>query len=180
MRNLIRNNRKMWYATYSDSVKTVDENGDYTGDDTAEYSDPVEFHANLSATRGTQGFTGTGASPDYFGADVDYALIISTAQMDLPINENTLIWTEQPVYINPIPSPTDGGDDDNPSDSESDEDTQMEDEQTDVVYGATGDVDPPQPNPSGVVDPNSAQYFVTAVARGLYHMKYAIKKMAGR
>ena len=133
MRNLIRNNRKMWYATYSDSTKTVDSNGDYTGDDAAEYVDPVEFHANLSATRGTQGFTGTGASPDYFGADIDYALIISTAQMDLPLNEHSLIWTEQPVL-----------------------------------------------DEYGHADPDTAQYTVTAVARGLYHMKYAIKRQTGR
>ena len=52
----------MWYATFKDTVKPVDEHGDYTGDDVAEYVEPVEFHANLSATRGTQGFTGTGAS----------------------------------------------------------------------------------------------------------------------
>ena len=134
MRNLIRNNRKMWYATYSAQTKQVDSNGDYTGDDIVEYVTPVEFHANLSATRGTQGFTGTGASVDYFGADVDYSLIISTAQMDLPIDEHTLIWTEEPAI-----------------------DAQ-----------------------SGLADPDTAQYIVTAVAKGLYHMKYAIKRMAGR
>ena len=134
MRNLIRNNRKMWYATYSAQTKQVDSNGDYTGDDIVEYVTPVEFHANLSATRGTQGFTGTGASVDYFGADVDYSLIISTAQMDLPIDEHTLIWTEEPAI-----------------------DAQ-----------------------SGLADTDTAQYIVTAVAKGLYHMKYAIKRMAGR
>lgn len=135
MRNLIRNNRRMWYATFNDIVKRVDENGDYTGDDAIEYVEPVEFKANLSATRGTQGFTGTGASPDYFGADIDYSLIISTAQMNLPIDEHTLIWTEEPV-------PVDGQ--------------------------------------GNYVDPETAQYVVTAVARGLYHMKYAIKRLAGR
>lgn len=134
MRNLIRNNRTMWYATFSNVVKPVDENGDYTGDDVPEYVEPVMFKANLSATRGTQGFTGTGASTDYFGADVDYSLIISTAQMDLPIDEHTLIWTEEPVH-DPV---------------------------------------------TGLVDPNTAQYVVTAVAHGIYHMKYAIKMQAGR
>lgn len=130
MRNLIRNNRQMWYAVYSKEEPETDENGDFTGNDTYSYSAPVEFHANLSATRGTQGFTGTGASTDYFGADIDYALIISTADMTLPIDENTLIWTSQPVIV---------------------------DEK---------------------VDYSSAQYVVTAVARGLYHMKYAIKRLA--
>ena len=130
MRNLIRNNRQMWYAVYTKEDPETDENGDFTGDDSFSYGAPVEFHANLSATRGTQGFTGTGASDDYFGADVDYSLIISTADMTLPIDENTLIWTSQPVVV------------------------------------------------GKVVDYSSAQYVVTAVARGLYHMKYAIKQRA--
>jgi hypothetical protein len=120
----------MWYAVYSKEEPEIDENGDFTGNDTFSYGTPVEFHANLSATRGTQGFTGTGASTDYFGADIDYALIISTADMTLPIDENTLIWTSQPVIVN------------------------------------------------NEVDYRSAQYVVTAVARGLYHMKYAIKRLA--
>jgi hypothetical protein len=130
MRNLIRNNRQMWYAVYTKEDPETDENGDFTGDDSFSYGAPVEFRANLSATRGTQGFTGTGASDDYFGADVDYSLIISTADMTLPIDENTLIWTSQPVVV------------------------------------------------GKVVDYSSAQYVVTAVARGLYHMKYAIKQRA--
>ena len=33
---------------------------------------------------------------------------------------------------------------------------------------------------TGLVDPNTAQYVVTAVAHGIYHMKYAIKRQAGR
>ena len=132
MRDLKRNERQMWYATFLSEDTAVDANGDITGDDTISYSDPVPFRANLSATRGTQGFTGTGADPDYFGADIDYHLIISTAKMNLPINEHTLIWTSEPEKVN------------------------------------------------GAVNFDSAQYVVTAVARGLYHMKYAIKKQAGR
>lgn len=133
MRNLIRNNKTMWYATYGNDVPEIDDNGDMTGDMVPGYSKPVEFHANLSATRGTQGFTGTGASTDYFGSGIVYSLIISTAEMSLPIEEDSLIWTQEPVYLD---------------------------------------------NEETVVDPQSAQYVVTAVARGLYHMKYAIKKLA--
>lgn len=120
----------MWYALYLGQVDAVDENGDYTGDQTVSYSEPVRFEANLSATRGTQGFTGTGVSYDYFGADVKYDLIISTAQMDLPIDEHTLIWTAEPEL--------DGG---------------------------------------GNVDYDKAGFRVKAVARGLHHMKYAIRSL---
>lgn len=130
MRNLIKNNRRLWYATFSGEQQGVDENGDITGVPVKTYSEPVEFHANLSATRGTQGFTGTGASSDYFGQDVKYDLIISTAQMDLPIDEYTLIWTSEPEM------------------------------------GA-----------NNAVDYSKAGYRVKAVARGLYHMKYAIRSL---
>ena len=129
MRNLKSNNRVMWYATYQGVTDEVDANGDLTGRQVASYSQPVQFEANLSATRGTQGFTGTGATYDYFGADIEYDLIISTAQMDLPLDEFSLIWTNDPVAVD------------------------------------------------GVVDPETANFKVKAVARGLHHMKYAIRML---
>lgn len=119
----------MWYALYQGVTDAVDASGDLTGEQTVSYSEPVKFEANLSATRGTQGFTGTGASYDYFGADIQYDLIISTAQMDLPFDEYTLIWVKEPAMVN------------------------------------------------GAVDYDSADYTVKAVARGLYHMKYAIRSL---
>ena len=78
-------------------TKEYDENGDFTGRYVEQHSAPVRIRANLSATRGTQGFTGTGASNDYFGSNVRYDRIISTARMDLPIDEFTLIWTKTPA-----------------------------------------------------------------------------------
>lgn len=130
MRDLLSNSRDLWYALYLGKKKQVDENGDYTGEDEHEYSEPVHFKANLSATRGTQGFTGTGSSYDYFGADIRYDLIISTAVMNLPINEYSLVWTEEP-----------------------------------------------ERDTDGNVDYTQAGYRVSAVARGLRHMKYAIRSL---
>ena len=127
MRNLLRNNRTMWYATYLGSEAERDLNGDLTGGSVKQYSKPVEFHANLSATRGTQGFTGTGASNDYFGQDIRYDLIISTAQMDLPLDEHSLVWVNKP-------------------------------DMNDTDY-------------------EKADYKVKAVARGIHHMKYAIRSI---
>ena len=119
----------MWYATYSGVTDETDANGDLTGRQIPSYSEPVQFEANLSATRGTQGFTGTGASYDYFGADIEYDLIISTCQMDLPLDEYSLIWIHEPVAVN------------------------------------------------GVYDYTTADFKVKSVARGLHHMKYAIRKL---
>ena len=129
MRDLMANNRHLWYALYVGETEEVDENGDFTGERGPSYSEPVQFEANLSATRGTQGFTGTGSSYDYFGADIDYSLIISTANMNLPIDEHSLIW----------------------------------------------DIEPERDS-GGNVDFSKARYNVTAVARGLVQMKYAIKR----
>lgn len=96
MRNNLRNSRKLWYATYKGQDYVRDENGDITGDIAVVWNDPVMFKASLSATRGTQGFTGTGERVDYFGADIDYSLIISTCNMQLPIDEYSLIWKHEP------------------------------------------------------------------------------------
>ena len=128
MRDLRSNTRKLWYSLYQEKTKVYDENGDFTGDYEEGYAEPVAFRANLSATRGTQGFTGTGASNEYFGSDVKYDLIISTSNMDLPIDEYSLIWTKTPAKT-----------------------------------------------ASGETDFEKAEYHVTAVARGIHHMKYAIR-----
>ena len=96
MRDLMSNNRDLWYAVYTGQTNVVDEKGDMTGEQRPAYDPPVHFKANLSATRGTQGFTGTGSSYDYFGADIKYDLIISTANMKLPIDEYSLIWDKEP------------------------------------------------------------------------------------
>lgn len=97
MRDLRSNTKKLWYATYQEKTPVYDEYGDFTGDYQEGYSEPVAFRANLSATRGTQGFTGTGASYDYFGTDIKYDRIISTSNMNLPLDEYCLIWTKKPV-----------------------------------------------------------------------------------
>lgn len=99
MRDLRANNRQLWYATYQGKQMRLDEHGDITGDVVSVYSEPVPFKAHLSATRGTQGFTGTGTTSDYFGADIDYSLIISTSKMDLPIDEYSLIWKHEPDVV---------------------------------------------------------------------------------
>lgn len=131
MRDLRSNTRKLWYANAVGAPEPiVDEYGFPNGVGVQSYTTPVLFRANLSATRGTQGFTGTGESNDYFGPDVDYSLIISTSLMNLPLYEDTLIWNTQPVI-----------------------------------------------DEHGQVDANTATFRITAVAKGLRHMKYAVKRL---
>lgn len=90
MRDLRRNQRKMYYSLYV----TQENDSDFDVLDTvAKYSAPVEFRAGLSA-----GNSDADDSP--FGKDISYDRIISTVKKDLPITETSLIWYEtKPVLL---------------------------------------------------------------------------------
>ena len=85
MRTLVRNKQTIYYALYSSSTDTVDEYGDYTGEPTATYSDPVELKANVSASRGN-------AEGELFGIDLDYSRTICIEGTDCPIKEDSILW----------------------------------------------------------------------------------------
>lgn len=87
MRNLRKNLRTMWYATYKDKIEIKDENGDFTGEYRVGYSGPIKFKASLSAGRGD-------AERDIFGINVDFTRTISTVDTELPITETSLVWYE--------------------------------------------------------------------------------------
>ena len=123
MLNAWINTKKIWYAFYEDTSPILDENGDYTGETKSGYSEPHFTRANLSAARGT-------VESDIFGTNVKYSKTMSTAKMNLGIDEQTLIWDEEPVLLE-----------------------------------------------SGKVDPETAKYRVAAIARGHYHVHYALRQM---
>ena len=77
MRNLKKNQRKLWYALYQDKIPILDENGDETGDYTVGYGPPVPFEASLSSGNGK-------AQREVF----------STTETDLPITKTSLVWYE--------------------------------------------------------------------------------------
>lgn len=58
-----------------------------TGENIAGYSLPIEFKANISASKGD-------ANQELFGINLDYTKTISTTDMDLPISETSRIWLE--------------------------------------------------------------------------------------
>ena len=92
VRSLEKNKRPMYYALYSDKVPIVDENGNEEFEYTTGYAKPVEFKANLSA-----GKSDAESSP--FGTEVSYDRIISTTDMSLPIDENSIIWVKnKPLF----------------------------------------------------------------------------------
>lgn len=87
MRNLKKNQRKLWYALYQGKIPILDENGDKTGDYTTGYSPPVQFEASLSPGNGS-------AQREVFGIGIDLTRSISTTDMSLPITETSLVWHE--------------------------------------------------------------------------------------
>ena len=98
MRNMARNERRFWYATYLGMTDVVDGNGDNTGDKALKYSAPVEFWAVLSPGRGESGFGGS-AYPAVYGVEVDADRKLITTDLTLPINETSLIWKTEPVLL---------------------------------------------------------------------------------
>ncbi len=92
MLNAWINTRKVWYAFFEDQIPEVDEDGNYTGEQLLVYGKPHKTRANLSASRGT-------ASNDVFGLNTQYSKTMSTSKMDLGIDEQTLIWDEQPKLL---------------------------------------------------------------------------------
>lgn len=90
MRDLRRNQRKMYYSLY---VKQENDSDFDTLDTVAKYSAPIEFKASLSV-----GQSDSDDSP--FGKDISYDRIISTVNKSLPITETSLIWYEtKPVLL---------------------------------------------------------------------------------
>ena len=90
MRDLKRNQRKMYYSLYVEQGNDSDFD---ILDTVAKYSAPVEFKASLTA-----GKSDSDDSP--FGKDISYDRIISTVKKDLPITETSLIWYgTEPVLL---------------------------------------------------------------------------------
>lgn len=92
MRNLKKNQRKLYYALYDSEIPIYDENGNEELETRAGYKEPVLFYASLSTGQ-------SDAEESPFGKNVTYDRVISTCDMSLPIDENSLVWVKNlPVY----------------------------------------------------------------------------------
>ena len=90
MRDLRRNQRKMYYSLY---IEQENDSEFDTLDTVAKYSKPIEFKASLSVGQ-------SDADDSPFGKDISYDRIISTVKKDQPITETSLIWYEtNPVLL---------------------------------------------------------------------------------
>ena len=92
MRNCKKNTRPMYYSLYKGEVPILDENGNEELETTQSYGNPVLFRASLSTGQ-------SDAEESPFGKNVTYDRVISTCDISLPIDENSLIWVKnKPVY----------------------------------------------------------------------------------
>jgi hypothetical protein len=87
MRTLKRNKQQIYYALFLRKEPIKDEYGNETGEYRVVYSDPIEIKINVSAARGE-------SSTRQFGDTVNYDKVLVTADMDCPIDENSVLWID--------------------------------------------------------------------------------------
>ena len=85
MRELEINKQTIYYALLTGYTNAVDSSGYKTGEKTKIYSDPVKYRINVSPARGN-------AERQTFGIDCNYTHTMSTADLDCPIAEDTVLW----------------------------------------------------------------------------------------
>lgn len=84
MRNLKKNETKLWYSNYGKGNPILDENGDETGDYDSGYGSPVSFFATLSASKGN-------AYSDVFGTNLDYTRTLPVMVMEREMRQKKLM-----------------------------------------------------------------------------------------
>lgn len=87
MNNLRRNTRLIYYANYIGESPIIDEDGNETGETEAKYTEPTAIKVNISAAAGIN-------DNMPFGSFTDYTRVISTSDINCPIDEKTVIWFE--------------------------------------------------------------------------------------
>ena len=99
MRALERNKTSFYYATFINKEENVDENGYATGTYTIKYSEPIKCKGNISASSGY-------VQVEQFGNDVQYDKVIVLDNVNVPIDENSVLWVDKAVeyddYGNPV------------------------------------------------------------------------------
>ena len=95
MRNLKINQSKLYVLNYKGKTKTTDLSGNYTGEETITYDDPIMFMGHVSGARGS-------SQVEIFGTDVMYdkTVVITKAEFEtLKINENSVFFIDkEPIY----------------------------------------------------------------------------------
>lgn len=87
MRGLVRNMREFYYALYEGKNEMTDEYGNNTGEYEVIYSKPIKCRGNISAAQGEM-------QSRQFGDSEGYDKVITLSNVDIPINEYSILWVD--------------------------------------------------------------------------------------
>ena len=93
MRCLLRNMRSFYYGTYMGKEELSDEYGNKTGEYEVIYSNPIRCSANISAAQGE-------IESRQFGDSESYDKVIVLSDMNIPIDEYSILWVDSLPNIN--------------------------------------------------------------------------------
>lgn len=85
MRTLNRNKREIYYALRTGETANVDEYGNETGESTPTYGERIALMCNVSASTGEE-------AVQAFGSFTGYNRTMCVADINCPIDENSIIW----------------------------------------------------------------------------------------
>ena len=94
MRTAQRNKREIWYALYNGVTDVVDDDGNYTGEQTVSYGTPTLARMNMSGGRGQ-------AEIELFGVDNPFTRTAVTDDLTTPFNTDTIFWFEADPLTDP-------------------------------------------------------------------------------
>jgi hypothetical protein len=92
MRCLEKNKSILYYSYYISKQIVQDQNGKKTGEYMILYSNPKYFKANVSIPKGYADIT-------QFGINEQYDKVIVTENMELILDETTVLWIDKKPYI---------------------------------------------------------------------------------
>lgn len=87
MRTVKRNKRPVAYAFYQGVTELLDDDGNYTGEYTVSYTEPVKTLMNVSGGRGQ-------ADIALFGLTETFARTATTEDLETNFNTETVFWVE--------------------------------------------------------------------------------------
>ena len=87
MRDLKRNQSKIYYKLLVDQEEIRDDDGNATGNFEPIYGELKSLDISVSANKGT-------SEAEAFGTSLDYDKTLSTANTSCEIDENTILWID--------------------------------------------------------------------------------------
>jgi hypothetical protein len=95
VRTINRNKRPVAYASYLGVQELVDESGNFTGEYSVQYTDPVKTRMNVSGGRGQSNIS-------LFGLTDNFARTVVTDDLETDFNTEMVFWIEKDPDTEPF------------------------------------------------------------------------------